>query len=304
MWFKNLIVYRLPESWSVSPIELEEKLTARALIPCGSFDMQSRGWVFSSDLERYVHTVNGQHLIALGVDQKILPASVVNQISVERAKVQAAEQGYPVGRRQMREIKTRVAEELRGRALTRKTITHAWIDPVNGYLVINACSDGKAEQLIETLRDSLGGLQVTRLETERAPTAAMTAWLMLGDAPISFSVDDDCELQATDQSKPTIKYVRCQLDAKEIRTQINAGMFATRLGLTWKDRISFVLNEKLHIRKVEFLLISTNAPAQADPVTPGDQFDIDFALMAGELSALLRDLQRAIGGGEELAQAA
>ena len=45
MWFKNLVIYRLPADWSVAAAELEEKLSQRSLQPCGSFDMQSRGWV-------------------------------------------------------------------------------------------------------------------------------------------------------------------------------------------------------------------------------------------------------------------
>lgn len=304
MWFKNLIVYRLPEDWSVSATELEEKLAARSLMPCGSFDMQSKGWVFSSDLERYVHTVNGQHLIALGVDQKLLPGSIIRQVATERAKEMAKEQGYPVGRRQMRELKMRVTEELRGRALTRKTITHAWIDPTNGWLVVNASSEGKAEDLVETLRNALGSLQVTLLEMERSPSAALTAWLMLGDAPLTFTIEDELELQAADQSKPTIRYVRHPLDGKEIRAQINSGMFATRMGLTWKDRVSFVLSEKLHVKKVEFLLIEKDKSEEGSESNPAEQFDIDFTLMTGELAALLKDLAVALGAPAEKQAAA
>jgi recombination associated protein RdgC len=304
MWFKNLIVYRLPDDWSVSARELEDKLTARQLMPCGSFDMQSKGWVFASDLERYVHTINGQHLIALGVDQKLLPGSIIRQVATERAKEMAKEQGYPVGRRQMRELKMRVTEELRGRALTRKRVTHAWIDPINHWLVVNASSEGKAEELVETLRDTIGGsLQVTLLETERSASATLTAWLMLGDAPLTFTIDDDAELQAADESKPTIRYVRHPLDGKEIRAQIQSGMFATRLGLTWKDRISFVLNEKLHVKKLEFLLIDKDKPEEGSSVSPAEQFDIDFTLMAGELNALLKDLAVVLGN-EQPQQAA
>jgi recombination associated protein RdgC len=295
MWFKNLIVYRLPADWSVSARELEDKLAARSLMPCGSFDMQSKGWVFSSDLERYVHTVNGQHMIALGVDQKLLPGSIIRQVATERAKEIAKEQGYPVGRRQMRELKMRVTEELRGRALTRKRVTHAWIDPINKWLVVNASSEGKAEELVETLRDTIGSLQVTLLETERSTTATLTSWLMLGDAPLTFTIDDDCELQAADESKPTIRYVRHPLDGKEIRTQIQGGMYATRLGLTWKDRVAFVLNEKLHVKKLEFLLIDKDKPEEGSSTSPAEQFDIDFTLMAGELNALLNDLSSVFG---------
>ena len=304
MWFKNLIVYRLPDDWSVSARELEDKLTARQLMPCGSFDMQSKGWVFASDLERYVHTINGQHLIALGVDQKLLPGSIIRQVATERAKEMAKEQGYPVGRRQMRELKMRVTEELRGRALTRKRVTHAWIDPINHWLVVNASSEGKAEELVETLRDTIGGsLQVALLETERSASATLTSWLMLGDAPLTFTIDDDCELQAADASKPTIRYVRHPLDGKEIRNQIQGGMYATRLGLTWKDRISFVLNEKLHVKKLEFLLIEKDKAEEGSTTSPAEQFDIDMTLMTGELNALLQDLSTVLGN-EQAPQAA
>ena len=73
-------------------------------------------------------------------------------------------------------------------------------------------------------------------------------------------------------------------------------MFATRLGLTWKDRISFVLTEKLQVKRVEFLSISkekTEGEAQTDAA---EQFDMDFTLMAGELAQLLSDLAEALGG--------
>jgi recombination associated protein RdgC len=304
MWFKNLIVYRLPDDWAVSARELEEKLQLRSLMPCGAFDMQSKGWVFSSDAERYVHTVNGQHLIALGVDQKLLPGSIIRQVATERAKEMAKEQGYPVGRRQMRELKMRVTEELRGRALTRKRITYAWIDPTNGWLAVDAAGEARAEELVETLRDTLGSLQVTLLETERSPSAALTAWLMLGDAPLTFTIDDDLELQAADQSKPTIRYVRHPLDGKEIRNQIQAGMHATRLGLTWRDRVAFVLNEKLHVKRLDFLLIEKEKPEEGGSTNPAEQFDIDFTLMTGELAALLTDLSAALGAPQEQAAAA
>jgi len=302
MWFKNLVAYRLPEGWSVSASDLESKLGSRALQPCGSFDMQTKGWVFSSDRERYVHTVNGQHLIALGVDEKVLPGAAIKQAVQERAKVLAAEQGYPVGRRQMRELKMRVTEELRGRAVTRKRITRAWIDSVNGWLVVDAASDAKAEQLVETLRDTIGSLQAVHIETERSPSTAMTAWLMLGEAPGVFAIDDELELRAMDKSKPTVRYVHHPLDGREIRSQVNGGMFATRLGLTWKDRIAFVLDEKLHVKRVEFLDIEKNMPADESTADPADQADADLLLMTDALASLLADLVSALGAVDAVAK--
>ena len=73
MWFKNLALYRLPADWNVSAAELEEKLGQRTLQPCSPLEMLSRGWVAPSGTGRLLHTVNQQHLIALGVEQKLLP---------------------------------------------------------------------------------------------------------------------------------------------------------------------------------------------------------------------------------------
>ncbi len=157
MWFKNLIVYRLPADWSVSAAELEELLSKHTLQPCGTLEMVSRGWVSPTPGGRLLHTVNQQHLIALGIDQKLLPGSIIRQVAQERAEALAQEQGYPVGRRQMRDLKMRVTEELRARALTRRRVIRAWIDPLNGWFVVDAAGAAKAEELTEVLRVTLGG---------------------------------------------------------------------------------------------------------------------------------------------------
>jgi recombination associated protein RdgC len=299
MWFKNLVVYRLPADWSVAPAELEEKLAQRSLQPCGSFDMQSRGWVHSSPAQRFVHTTHGQHLIALGVEQKLLPGSIVKQVAADRAKAIEEQQGFPVGRRQMREIRERVLEELRARALSRRRVTRAWIDPAQGWLVVDAAGAARAEELIETLRDTLGSLAVQLIETERSPSAAMSAWLALGDAPLRFVIDQDLELQAADQSKATIRYARYPLEAREIRQHLTAGMYVTRLGLTWNDRISFVLTDKLQVKRVEFLAIDKEpgqeGSAENQELAAQEQFEIDFLLMTGELHQLLAELGQALG---------
>jgi recombination associated protein RdgC len=274
--------------------ELEAQLALRTLKPCGAFDMQSRGWVAASSAQRLVHTTNGQHLVALGVEQKLLPASIVKQVTAERAEQLAAEQGYPVGRRQMRELRDRVTEELRGRALTRRRVTRAWIDPINRWFIVDAAGGSRADELVETLRDTLGTLPVEFMETEHSPAAAMAAWLMLGDAPLRFTIDQDLELQAIDKTKATVRYAHHTLDGSDIQRHIQSGKYATRLGLTWSDRVSFVLTDKLQVKRLQFLEMTKDAPG-TDEQSAQEQFDIDFALMAGELAGLLADLREALG---------
>ena len=44
MWFKNLQIYRLPANWNMSAERLEEQLAKKPFHPCGSQDMESRGF--------------------------------------------------------------------------------------------------------------------------------------------------------------------------------------------------------------------------------------------------------------------
>jgi recombination associated protein RdgC len=306
MWFKNLVVYRLPADWSVSAAELEQQLAARVLQPCSPFEMLSRGWVAASSTSgRLVHTVNGQHLIALGANQKLLPGSIIRQVTAERAEELAQEQGFPVGRRQMRDLRMRVTEELRAKALTRRRVTRAWIDPTNGWLVVDAAGTAKAEELVETLRDTLGSLAVVLIDTPRSPQMSMAIWLKLGEAPLRLTIDQDLELKAANQTKACIRYSHHPLDGKEIQAHLSAGMYPTRLGLTWQDRIAFVLNEKLQLKRLEFLEMSKDPADESDEIDEAEQFDIDFTVMTGELAKLLDDVVAALGNGvEERAAAA
>ncbi len=277
----------------MSAADFESQLTGRTLQPCGPFDMSSRGWVAVTHGGRLLHTVNQQYLIALGTDDKLLPGSIVRQVAQERADVQAQEQGFPVGRKQMRDLRARVADELRARALTRRRVTRAWLDPAAGWFAVDASSIPRAEMLVETLSDTLGSFAPRAVETARSPQAAMASWLLRGEVPGRFSIDDDLELQTADKTKAIIRYTRHPLDGKEIRAHLAAGKYPTRLGLTWNDRVSFVLTDKIQVKRLDFLEMSEDDAG--DDVDPAEQFDIDFAVMAGELASLLKDLTAVLG---------
>ena len=294
MLFKNLVFHRLPAEWSPSAAELEGQLAARTLQPCGPFEMSCRGWVPVTSGGRLLHTVNQQHMIALGENQKLLPGSIVRQVAQERAEILAEEQGFPVGRKQMRDLRARVADELRARALTRRRVTRAWIDPQAGWFAVDAPGLPRAESVVEALGDALGSFAPLMVETERSPQAAMASWLLRGEAPARFSIDDDLELQTADKSKTVIRYTRHPLDGKDIQAHLASGKYPTRLGLTWNDRVSFVLTDKLQVKRLEFLEMAKDVP-EGDELDPAEQFDIDFALMAGELAGLLGDLAKVLG---------
>ncbi len=295
MFFRNLRIYRLPADWDTGAEELEKMLAARPLAHCGSMDMVSRGWVYPRQEGQFVHGVNRQWLLALGVEQKLLPAGVVRQAAAERAAKIEAEQGRKVGRKELRDLRERVTEEFMPRAFAQRRTSWCWIDPVNHWLVLDAGSDARADEIIEVLQHTVSGLGLRPLQTQVSPTSAMTDWLSGGEAPAGFTIDEDLELRSAAHAQAAIRYVRHALEGGEIRKHIAEGKIATKLGMTWNDRISFVLTEKLQIKRLAFLDI-LKEEAEQNAETADEQFDVDFALMAGELARMLADLVLALGG--------
>ncbi|MBA4741773.1 MAG: recombination-associated protein RdgC [Azoarcus sp.] len=304
MWFRNLQLYRLPAPWNISPEALEEQLARRRFQPCGSQDMEARGWASPCGDERLVHRVGDQWLIALGVEQRLLPASVVKQEAEERAEDIAAQQGFKPGRKQMRELREQITQEFLPRAFTRRRKVFAWIDPVRGWLAVDAASQKRAEDVLETLRDALDTLPLALVRTQRSPAAAMADWLAGGEAPSGFTIDQDCELRSVTEDKAAVRYVRHTLEGDEVRAHLEAGKLPTRLALTFDDRASFVLTDTLEIKRLDFLDVVKERIEDAGADDAQALFDAGFALMTGELARLLPALMDALGGELEAEQPA
>ena len=105
------------------------------------------------------------------------------------------------GRKQLKELRERVTEELMPRAFTRRRTTYAWIDPTNGWFCVDASSPAKAEEVIEHLRHCLDELPLSMVHTQISPQTAMADWLAGGEAPAGFTIDRDCELKAAGEEK-------------------------------------------------------------------------------------------------------
>jgi len=298
MWFKNLQVYRLPTPWNIELAKFEELLGRAPFVKCPSNQPMSKGWVSPRRDGALVFSLGRQWMIALPGGQRLLALPVVNHEVKERAEAFEAQQGYAPGRKQMKELKERVTEELMPRAFTRRRTTFVWVDPQNGWFCVDAGSPSKAEEVIEHLRHCLDEFPLKPLNTQVSPTTAMADWLAGGEAPAGFTIDRDCELKAAGDEKSAVRYVRHPLGdevSEEIKAHLVAGKLPTKLALTWDDRISFVLGEKLEIKRLAFLdLLKEEAEKSAERAD--EQFDADFALMTGELSRFLPQLVEALGG--------
>jgi len=294
MWFKNLQIYRLPAPWAYTPEQLEKALEPQSFVPATSNELLRQGWDAPRPNGGLVHVVNKQMLIMLGTEKKLLPSSVINQVAKAKAAELEEQQGFPPGKKAMKELKERVADELLPRAFTLRSNVWTWIDPVNGWLVVDAASPAKADDVVKLLLKAVDKMPLESLRVQKSPVAVMTGWLEADEAPYGFTIDQDTELRATGESRAAVRYVKHTLDPDDIRRHIAAGKQCTRLAMTWNDRISFVLTESLAIKGIKPLDVikEGESPTHSDD----ERFDNDIVLMTGELAKLLGDVVEALGG--------
>lgn len=294
--FKNLIVYRIAPGWQADLTQVEEALAKTPFTECGATQEKSLGWIAPRGEAHgaLVESVGGQWILRFMVETKVLPGSVLNRKVKEKAARIEQETGRKPGKKESKELKDEAKLDLLPMAFTKQGSLWVWIDTDARLLVLDTSAQGRADEVVSLLVDSLPGLSVSLLNTQTSPQAAMAHWLATQEPPVGFSIDRECELKSADESKAVVRYARHPLDIEEVQQHIQQGKLPTKLALTWDDRVSFMLTEGLQVRKLSFL----------DTVFEGTKaddggFDTDVAIATGELVKLIPDLIEALGGEAE-----
>lgn len=293
--FKNAQVYRLPTNYDMDAGRLEAFLAKHQFASCNSAETSTQGWCAPTAAGPLVHCTQRQLLITYATEKKVIPPSYADKQCQLKSAEYERQHGFKPGRKAKKEIKEAVIDELLPKAFTIEQKTPVWIDPVNGWLVIDSISDSRAGDIIGLLHKCIEKFPVQRFKTNRSAISSMTDWLAADEAPTGFTVDDHAELRAMNDGKATVKYVRHGLSNEDVRNHIAAGKQCTNLALTWNDRLSFVLADGMVLKKLTAtdLLKRNTEDAGKEPI---EQLDADLLLMSGEMHKLLTNLADAMAG--------
>ena len=290
---KNAIIYRIVESWQPDLQALEDALQKGVFTECGATQERSVGWAPPRGEEHglLAESVAGQWMLRFMSQSKLLPASVLNDKVNAKADHIEKTEGRKPGKKEKRELKDEAKLDLLPMAFTKSGAMWVWIDPQARTLVLDTSAQGRADEIVTLLVEGLPGFALALVDTQTSPTAAMAHWLTTQEPPAGFSADRETELKAADESKAVVRYARHPLDIDEVRQHIEHGKLPTKLAMTWDDRVSFVLNDNLQIRKIALLDAVMDGQSQDDA-----GFDTDVAITTGELSRLIPELIVALGG--------
>ena len=296
MFFRNLTLFRFSAHLSGELQDLDAALAHHPLRACGALEVATRGFVspFGPDSEVLSHTVGNATLVALGTEEKLLPAAVVNAELGKRIRKETDRLVRPPGGRQRRALKSEILDALLPQAFVRPGRLNGYLDAANGWVVLDTASRNPAEAVLTALREALGSFPATPLAATETPRAVLTQWLAHAKLPDGLSLGDECELRDP-ASRAKVTCRQQELESGEVHAHLKQGKQVCRLGLQFQDRISFVLGEDLVVRKLRFLDVVQDAIADDDHDSAEAELDARFALMTLELARLFDGLEQWFG---------
>ena len=289
MWFKNLVIYRFSEPFTLNAEALATQLQQQQFHACGSHDLFSFGWTspLGAISEELVHASNGFLMVCAKRQEKVIPSSVINDLLQEKISDIEEQEARKLGGKERSRIKDELIFELLPRAFCFSRKTFAYIDVQGGWLVVDAASAKKAEDLLSLLRKSLGSLPVVPIGASSNPASIMTDWLLNQTPPADISIEDECELRSAEEEASIVRCKRHDLGLPEIKNHLDSGKQVIKLALSWSDRLSFMVDDQLLIKRLKFLDLIQEQRDNIETFDQADQFDADFSIMSSELSLFL-----------------
>lgn len=291
MWFKQIQLFQITPTIAYQPDELAETLSQLLFTPCLPSLPVSIGWVAPIDKDEapLVHAANGYMMICLQVEQKILPATVINQTLQEKVKSIESEQARTVGHKEKQKLKAEIVFTLLPRAFSNKKRIYAYIDSNTGHLVMNTINKKDTEHFLNAWKKVFSTHKLTPPALKK-PGIILTNWLAHQSQPDVFIIEEACTLQDISQQRRTINCQYQDLMVAPIQSLLKDNCEVKQLALSWLERVSFTLTNEFLLRGVRYQE-AVLALAKADvSETAEQQFASDFLIMSDTINKITQDL--------------
>lgn len=298
MWFGALSLYPLTAPLPFGLDDLEAALGHHPFRPCGSLELASHGFepVLGPKAQAFVHAAEGVWTVRWVSEEKRLPGGFVREQLAEKVMEYEAREGHAPGTREKKAMREEIEHALLPRLIPRRRRLFASIDAERGWVMVDSAASKQAEALLGALRQVTGTLPVSPWRTQEDWSVSMTHWLATRELPEGFELDQTCVLTTPDEDGGTATLRRHDLTVDEVKAHLAAGKQVTRLGLVWRERMSFVLDASGVLRSIKPTDVLLEPLEQMNDDDAIARLDQTLALQDITLRALLDDLNHALGG--------
>ncbi|MGJ8663656.1 MAG: recombination-associated protein RdgC, partial [Marinicella sp.] len=252
----------------------------------------SKGWIspFGSGSELFVLQSGDAMLFTLGVEEKVLPAAVVNhQLSQQIDSIQT-ESGQKPGRKQQTDMKQQLMLEMLPKAFIKPKTIHAYIDLKLNILVVDCASQNAAEDLVSELRQTLGSFKASAFGPSSSMAQVLTQWVLKAHGDAGFQLDSEIVLETLDDAKGVVRGRNIAHLDDQMKLHIDNGYLVTQLGLAYNDRIELLLGHDMGIKKIKFTDIVLDQLDDESIESEWQLLDSRFTLFSLELRAMIKSL--------------
>lgn len=307
MWLRNLCVFLGTSDFGLSAAQLDDALAGALCPTCGDQTVSVGGFVPPIKGEHAMtHVVDGLAICVYQEITRVLPGPVVAEEVAERVEALEAREKRKVSRREKADLREQAHFELLPRAFTRSRRTTFLVDLRASRIWVDTSSENGAETVVAALREALGTLPVTRPAPTIGVAEELSRWVAeAGSLPNGFEIGDRCLLEATDETKSSLRITAMDLHQEEIRAHLASGMRATRLNVAVDDALEFDVDENLDLKRVRALDLIQDDLDSVDGEDAVAELTARIALQGEALRGVLERLYTHFGvAGEAATQAA
>jgi recombination associated protein RdgC len=263
---------------------LEQHLQENAFAELTSLQLRSVGFVaFESGL--HTSLFPGGVAFKVRIDEKIIPASALEQ-EVERMALETLQMtGRKPGKKERKELKDAALLSLAARAFTRTAIVTCFYEYSTHYLIVPTTSKKLSDIITSALVHAVASMKTTTINVsgiKKGLTARMTKWLENDDEAFGEFIPSGNAALAVEKRRLTVKMGNLQAAKEGLQEVISKGFEVTSLGFNHIDTgVEFRLTDGFQFKGITFM----HDPAEGD-----DLFAAEAAIEVAELSEVITEL--------------
>lgn len=285
MWLKQCAWFDLSSPLLLEGEALEDALMQNKAYEPHATQTKSLGWESPIGKNHPLAvTMHDYTWMVARLDQKLLPANVVNNKLKERLEQIEVEQGYKATGKQRRVARDELILDLLPKAFVQSKRIQVVVDHKNQVMMLDQTSANIKDMIVELLKKTLTSCPMTHHGEQKSKSGQILKnWV--SEAPEGVEVESEYTL-----INPNNVHVKARMVGMEesmVMAPLQSGMSVSQLMVSYQDKVRFQLNDTLDISRIRYLNVE-EAEKLDDPV---EQALTEFSLSVSYITDVILALK-------------